>query len=182
MNYTPIQLKLPVDMGRIIKIDDAVYSFSEIEDRIDLHKYFVEKEHETGRPQYDRETLFKIVLFAFMEFGYCSVRQIRKLCDTEIRFIWLLDESNPPSTMTINNFIKYTLSEEIENIFGDINRVIFEKGSVDTNHVYIDGTKLKANAGNDTWVWKKTILSMGVERERQKTRNCMSCRGNTGSD
>ena len=61
--YTPIQLKLPVDMERIIKINDPVYSFSEVMDHIDLNKYFVEKEHETGRPRYDREKLLKIVLF-----------------------------------------------------------------------------------------------------------------------
>ena len=73
MNYTPIQLKLPVDMDRIIKINDPVYSFSEVMAHIDLNKYFVEKEHETGRPRYDREKLLKIVLFAFMEYGYCSL-------------------------------------------------------------------------------------------------------------
>ena len=72
---------------------------------IDLKRYFVEKEHETGRPRYDREKLLKIVLFAFMEFGYCSVRFIQKLCETDIRFLWLLDEENAPSHMTINNFI-----------------------------------------------------------------------------
>ena len=71
MNYTPIQMKLPVDLERIIKINDPVYSFSEIMVHIDLQKYFVvEKEHETGRPRYDREKLLKIVLFAFMEYGY----------------------------------------------------------------------------------------------------------------
>ena len=87
MNYTPIQLKLPVDMERIIKINDPVYSFSEVMAHIDLNKYFVEKEHETGRPRYDREKLLKIVLFAFMEFGYCSVRFIQKLCaeDSNLR-------------------------------------------------------------------------------------------------
>ena len=26
------------------------------------------------------------------------------------------------------------------------------------NHIYIDGTKLKANAGNYTWVWKKSFI------------------------
>ena len=39
-------------------------------DHIDLNKYFVEKEHGTGRPRYDREKLLKIVLFAFMEYGH----------------------------------------------------------------------------------------------------------------
>ena len=72
VNYsTPIQLKLPVDLERIIKINDPVYSFSEVMAHIDLQKFFVEqKGHETGRPRYDREKLLKIVLFAVMEFGY----------------------------------------------------------------------------------------------------------------
>ena len=92
---TPIQLKLPVDLERIIKISDAVYSFSEVMAHIDLQKCFVEKGHETGRPKYDREKLLKIVLFAFMEFGYCSVRFIQKLRETDIRFLWLLEEEAP---------------------------------------------------------------------------------------
>ena len=75
---TQIQPKLPVDMERIIKINDAVYSFSEVMAHIDLHKYFVEKEHGTGRPRYDREKLLKIVLFAFMEFGCCELHNMEK--------------------------------------------------------------------------------------------------------
>ncbi len=77
---------------------------------IDLQKYFVEeKGHETGRPRYDREKLLKVVLFAFMEFGYCSVRFIKKLCETDIRFMWLVDEE-VPSHMTICHFIRQELS------------------------------------------------------------------------
>ena len=36
MNYTPIQLKLPVDMKRIIEINDSVYTFNEVVSHIDL--------------------------------------------------------------------------------------------------------------------------------------------------
>ena len=36
MNYTPIQLKLPVDMERIIEINDSVYAFNEVVSHIDL--------------------------------------------------------------------------------------------------------------------------------------------------
>ena len=159
MNYTPIQLKLPVDLERIIKINDPVYSFSEVMAHIDLQKYFVvEKEHETGRPRYDREKLLKIVLFAFMEHGYCSVRFIEKLCETDIRFIWMLEEENAPSHMTISNFIHKELSGSIGQIFNDINSYIFAREKVDTDHVYIDGTKIEANANKYTWVWKKSCL------------------------
>ena len=155
---TPIQLKLPVDLEKIIKINDPVYSFSEVMDHIDLKRYFVEKEHETGRPRYDREKLLKIVLFAFMEFGYCSVRFIQKLCETDIRFLWLLDEQEAPSHMTISNFIHNELSGSLEDIFNDINRYMFGQLGVDLDHAYIDGTKLEANANKYTWVWKKSCI------------------------
>ena len=125
---------------------------------IDLQKYFVEKEHGTGRPRYDREKLLKIVLFAFMEYGYCSVRFIQKLCETDIRFLWLLDEENAPSHMTISNFIQKDLGASVDSIFNDINSYIFAKEHVDTEHVYIDGTKIEANANKYTWVWKKSCI------------------------
>ena len=158
MNYTPIQLKLPVDMERIIKINDPVYSFSEVMDHIDLKKYFVEKEHETGRPRYDREKLLKIVLFAFMEFGYCSVRFIQKLCETDIRFLWMLDDEEAPCHMTISNFIQKELSGNLDAVFNDVNSRIFGLLGVDLNHAYIDGTKIEANANKYTWVWKKSCI------------------------
>ena len=158
MNYIPIQLKIPVDVERIIKINDPVYSFSEVMAHIDLKKYFVEKEHETGRPRYDREKLLRIVLFAFMEFGYCSVRFIQKLCETDIRFLWILDEENAPSHMTISNFIHNELSCSLEDIFNDINSYIFGQQDVDMNHAYIDGTKIEANANKYTWVWRNSCI------------------------
>ena len=123
---------------------------------IDLQKYFVEqKGHETGRPRYDREKLLKIVLFAFMEYGYCSLRFIEKLCETDIRFLWLLDEEKAPCHMTIDNFINNELSMTLEAVFNNINNYIFSQQNVDLEHAYIDGTKLEANANKYTWVWKK---------------------------
>ncbi len=125
---------------------------------IDLKKYFVEKGHETGRPKYDREKLLKIVLFAFMEFGYCSVRAIQKLCETDIRFLWQLDEEEAPSHMTICRFIKNKLHYSLEEIFNDINSYIFQQQGVDLDQAYIDGTKIEANANKYTWVWKRSCI------------------------
>lgn len=61
-----------------------------------------------------------------MELGYVSVRMIEKLCETDIRFMWLLQDEKAPSFMTIN--------------------------------IYIDGTKITANANKYSWVWKKSSI------------------------
>ena len=161
--YTPIQMEIPVDLEKIIEISDPIYTFNEIMNQIDLYKYFAGKESKIGRPRFDCVKLLKIILFAFMENGYASLREIEKLCKTDIRFIWLLDGLKAPSYSTISNFMNEMLVESIEDIFNDINSYMFAQENVDLNHVYIDGTKFEANANKYTWVWKKACRT---SRER----------------
>ena len=70
--------------------------------------------------------------------------------------MWLLQDNPPPSHMTIDSFMNKTMLENIDRIFADVNEYIFQKEQVDLNHVYIDGTKISANAGKYSWVWKKS--------------------------
>ena len=48
-NYTARQLKLPLEIEKLINISDPVYTFCEVMDHIDLSKYFVKKGYKTGR-------------------------------------------------------------------------------------------------------------------------------------
>lgn len=151
---------MPLDIEIIIDVSDPVYSFSEVMDRIDLGKHLAVKECRTGRPRYDAEKLLKIILFSFMENGYLSLRNIRKACKTDIRYLWLLDGMEAPSHVTIGSFIRNELSGNIEEIFRAVNKEIFRKEQVDTEHAYIDGTKIEANANKYTWVWKRSCTKM----------------------
>nr|WP_242842310.1 transposase [Lacrimispora indolis] len=127
-------------------------------DHIDLSRYFVEKGYKTGRPRCDEQKLLKVILFAFMEHGICSLREIEILCRNDIRYIYLLDDMKAPSFATFGNLIRNELTDSIEQIFTDINSYIFKKDQVDLEHTYIDGTKIEANANRYTWVWKKSCL------------------------
>ena len=75
--YTPRQLKLPLEIEKLIDISDSVYTFCEVMDHIDLSKYFVVKGYKTGRPRCDQQKLLKVILFAFMEHGsvFCWKRK-----------------------------------------------------------------------------------------------------------
>ena len=157
-NYTTRQLKLPLEIEKLIDIADPVYTFCEVMDHIDLSKYFVEKGYKKGRPRCDEQKLLKVILFAFMEHGISSLREIEKLCRTDIRYMYLLDDLKAPSFATFGNLIRNELTTSIEQIFKDINDYIFEKDHVDLEHAYIDGTKIEANANRYTWVWKKSCV------------------------
>ena len=60
-----------------------------------------------------------------------------------------------PSYRTFGYFINEVLAESAEAIFQDVNLAIFTQEKVDLSHLYIDGTKLEANANKYSWVWKK---------------------------
>ena len=158
-NYTTRQLKLPLEIEKLIDVADPVYTFCEVMDCIDLTKYFADdKDCKTGRPRCDAQKLLKVILFAFMENGISSLRDIEKLCRNDIRFLYLLDGMKAPSFATFGNFIRDELTTSVEEIFKDINHYIFNKENVDLEHAYIDGTKLEANANRYTWVWKKSCV------------------------
>lgn len=157
------QLKLPLEIEKLIDISDPVYTFCEVMDHIDLSRYFVEKGYKTGHPRCDAQKLLKVILFAFMENGICSLREIEKLCRNDIRYMYLLDGMKTPSFATFGNLIRNELTDSIEQIFEDINSYIFAKDHVDLQHTYIDGTKIEANANRYTWVWKKSCV-----KNRQK--------------
>ena len=156
VNYTARQLKLPLEIEKLIDISDPVYTFCEVMDHIDLSRYFVEKGYKTGHPRCDEQKLLKVILFAFMENGICSLREIEKFCRNDIRYLYLLDGMKAPSFATFGNLIRNELTDSVEQIFTDIKAYIFAKDHVDLQHTYIDGTKIEANANRYTWVsWNK---------------------------
>ena len=159
IHCTTRQLRLQFDIEKIIDISDPVYTFCEVMDHIDLSRYFVEKDYKTGRPGCDKQKLLKVVLFAFMEHGISSLRDLQKRCKTDIRYMYLLDGMKAPSFVTFGNLIRNELTDSIEQIFIDINQYIFKKEQVDLEHTYIDGTKIEANANRYTWVWKNSCLT-----------------------
>jgi transposase len=160
-DYTPIQLILPLEIETIISFDDPIVTFDEIMKGCNLEKYMVSNRKDPrGSIGYNLITLLKVILFGFMINGYVSLRKLEKACINDIRFRWLLrNENKSPSHMTFSNFINNYLTNNIEDIFDEINRIIFERDHVDLNHIYIDGTKMEANANKYSWVWKNACLT-----------------------
>lgn len=159
--YTPIQLRLPLDLETLISYDDPIYAFEEVMRGCNVEQYLKSDSLETrGRIGFNLVTMLKVVLFGYMLNGNISTRKLAKACQTDIRFRWLLRKENRfPSHMTICNFMNQYLKEGIEEIFGEINKYIFEKEKVDLEHLYIDGTKMEANANKYSWVWKNACIT-----------------------
>lgn len=162
-NYSAFQLILPLDLEKKIEKEDPVYSFLEVMEGVNWSKYLC-KPSNKGREEYDPFKMIRVILFAFMNQIY-SLRKIAQACKTDIRFMFLMGEEKP-SHMAFQRFITHYLKEDIRDIFRDIFDSICTLDSVNTDTVYIDGTKLEANANKFSFIWKKTAL-----KTRDKTFN-----------
>ena len=148
------QGRLPVYFSEMLSICDPVLAFDRIMEEIKIWEYLKDSEKTTGRNGYNAVKMLKVILFAFMETGYASLREIEDRCKVNIRYKYLMD-GETPTYKTFCNFINNNLKENIEEIFNGVFRYIKEKDHVDLNHLYIDGSKFEANANKYTWVWKK---------------------------
>ena len=152
---TPKQGILPLLFSDYLDICDPVFTFDELMEEVNLEQYLKNSpEHKTGRIRYNPVNMLKTVLFGFMSSGYISLRELDDNCKVNIRYMYLMDHQKP-SYRIFGYFINEVLGDQIETIFNNINKVIFEKEGVDLNHLYIDGSKFEANANKYSWVWKK---------------------------
>ena len=150
--YTPRQGKIPVFVSDFLSISDPVLAFDRFMEGIDLSKYLKNvPEYITGRNRYNPVDMLKTVLFAFADNGYCSLRKLEDNCKVNMRYMYLMNWKTP-SYRTFGYFINEVLAESAEAIFQDVNLAIFTQEKVDLSHLYIDGTKLEANANKYSWV------------------------------
>ena len=115
---------------------------------------------ERGRSPYHPKMMLKVVLYAYMNNIY-SCRRIERLLLRDIHFIWLSGYEKP-DFITINRF-RNRVKEEINNVFTQLVLLLAERGFINLDVEYIDGTKIESKANKYTFVWRKT-----VEKNRAK--------------
>lgn len=150
------QLPLPIDFETVIAPDDSVRLLSHILEELNYTKLYQAYSQKGRKPSVEPRILFKVIIYAFME-GIYSTREIEKACKRDINFKWLLQGYSAIDHSNIARFIKHYLNDCLEDLFyqmicklKDINEIKFE-------NLFVDGTKIEANANKYTFVWKKVI-------------------------
>lgn len=93
-----------------------------------------------------------------------SSRALEKACRTHLHFIWLLDGYPVPDYNTSHRFKTQRLTNGvIENLFYQLILNLHERGEIPFQHLFMDGTKLEANANKYTFGWKGSILKYQAE-------------------
>ena len=152
-NAEGYQLKLPLDIETIIPEDDSVRLLSQFVEAMDLTDLYSTYERINS---VSPRTLLKIVLYSYMNGDYSS-RSMELNCKRDINFMFLLEGAPAPDHATFARFRSIHFAPCSKRILAEMSNTLFDLGEVSGETIFIDGTKIEANANKYTFVWKKAV-------------------------
>ena len=150
------QLKIHFNFYDIgIPSDDPVYTLKKVLEDLD-YTGLLDRYSSKGRKGYNPIMMFAVLVYANMR-GVRAVDRIVDLCERDICFIWLT-KGEKPQRDAFYDFINKKLTEEIlEDLHYQFICRLKEEGLITLDALFIDGTKIEANANRYTFVWRGSI-------------------------
>ena len=147
INFSFLELSLPDD--------DPVYTLKKVMEDFDYSGLLAQYSNK-GRNGFNPIMKYAVLTYANMR-GVKSVDRVVELCERDLAFIWLT-QGEKPQRDAFYDFINNKLSGEI---LDDLNyqflRRLKKEGLITLEALYIDGTKIEANANRYTFVWRGTL-------------------------
>ena len=110
----------------------------------------------TGRPAYHPAMMLKILLFAYSRRVF-SGRKIELMLEENLPMM-VLAEYQKISYHTINNFRSSKHANQlIKKSFLYFTNLLEQEGLINEGTIFIDGTKIEADANRYTFVWRKAV-------------------------
>ena len=147
INFKFYELSLPDD--------DPVYTLKKVMEEMDFSGLLARYSNK-GRNGFNPIMKYGVLTYASMR-GIRSVDRIVELCERDLAFIWLT-QGEKPKRDAFYDFIDKKLTPEIlEDLNYQFLRRLKKEGLVTLEALYIDGTKIEANANRYTFVWRGTL-------------------------
>ena len=145
----PLNIKVNIPTGHKVRVLHAVM------ERMDW-SVFEACYSRYGRIGYPPRVLTELLVYGYMDNTYSS-RMIETACRENIIYMFLLDGHKAPDHNTIARFRSKHFARVGEQILCQMVNLLIEMGEISMAAVFIDGTKLEANANRYTFVWRKRV-------------------------
>jgi transposase len=155
-------LLFPPNIGDLIPQNHPVRIVDQIIDQINIGS-LLDTYKGGGTSSYDPRMMLKVVIYGYLTNIYTS-RKIEQALQQNVHFMWLSGMSYPDHN-TINRFRSEKLNGPVREIFNQLVLLLIDQGIVSLKEVFLDGTKIEANANRYSFVWGKSITR---SRERIK--------------
>jgi transposase len=158
-----------VDVERLIEEDHSARSIWELVGRLDLSLYHAQIESvegHAGRDHTDPRLLISLWLYAYGR-GVSSAREVARQCEFEPGSQWLCG-LQPISHRTLSGF-RSENEAALDDLFVQVLGMLSAEGLITLERVTLDGTKIKANAGGNSFR-RKERLAAHLELAREQVR------------
>ncbi|AMC11612.1 transposase [Lutibacter profundi] len=163
--YNQDQLSLlPPSYDELVPKNHPVRIVNHIIDNVDIST--LESTYKGGgTSSYHPRMLLKVIVYAYLRNLYSS-RKIEQALYENIHFMWLSGQSKPDHN-TINDFRGKRLQGHLKKIFHQVVLLLSEQGVLSLKDIFVDGTKIEANANRYTFVWGKSIKTSKERIKKQ---------------
>ena len=145
---------LPPSLEELIPANHPVRVVNKVIDQLDIQP-LINKYKAGGTSSFHPRMLLKVLVYAYINNIYSS-RKIEESVQQNVYFMWLA-AMNTPDHNTINRFRSDRLKDVLQNIFAQVVQLLVGEGLLNIKELYVDGTKIEANANRYTFVWGKAI-------------------------
>jgi transposase len=145
---------LPPSLEEMIPENHPVRVVNQVIDTIDIDPLLA-KYQGGGCSSYHPRLMLKVLIYGYLTNTYSS-RKIEEALRQNIHFMWLSGMQYPDHN-TINRFRSDRLKDVLKEVFTQVVHLLIESGHVNLKEVYLDGTKIEANANRYTFVWGRSI-------------------------
>lgn len=159
---------MPLNLEEIIPEDDSVRLLSLILDELDYGELNRAYSAAGRKSAVEPRIMFKVMVYGY-HCGICSSRKLESACRRDVNFRWLLEGHEAPSKSRIAEFRQKRLQGVVESLFNQLVLVLHEQGEVGFDHLFVDGTKIEANANKYSFVWKKSVDKLQIKRNAKET-------------
>jgi len=158
-----------MDVELLIEEDHPARAIWELVGRLDLRRYYADieaVEGRAGRDHTDPQVLISLWLYAYSR-GISSGREVARRCEYEPAFQWLC-ALEPISHRTLSGF-RSGHQGALNDLFVQVLGMLSAEGLITLERVTLDGTKIKANAGGNTFR-RKEKLEAHLQLAREQVR------------
>src|SRR6266436_2548930 len=156
-----------VDVEKLVEDGHSVRSIWELVGRLDLRLYQAQiaaVEGRAGREHTDPQLLISLWLYAYSR-GISSARELARQCEYEPGCQWLCGLQTV-SHRTLSGF-RSDNKTALDDLFTQVLGMLSAEGLITLERVTLDGTKIKANAGGNTFRGREKIAEhLAAAREQ----------------
>ena len=160
------QVKFSSEYEALIPRDESVRLLDAIMEELDYTNMYRAYARKGRKTAVSPVTMSKILVYGAMDRRY-SGRDLEKSCRRDVNYMWLLGDEPAPSHDALTRFRSGVFAECAEELFYQLVLKLLQIGEIELAHLFVDGTKLEANANKYSFVWKKSTNKYQMRLEKK---------------